>query len=441
MTAYRFPKGFMWGTATSAYQVEGAAQEDGRGPSIWDEFCATPGKSHEGQSGATACDHYHRWAEDLDLVRAIGFGSYRFSVAWPRVFPDGVGAPNQKGLDFYHRIVDGCLERGIEPFVCLYHWDLPLALEKKGGWRERRTSAEFADYAAFMAGALGDRVKWWITFNEIPCIIHAGYENGDHAPGWRAPRKVVRQVAHHVLLAHGLAVQAVRANARRTSVGIVHNFHPPVPFSERAEDVAEARHHFETLNGWLLDPMLRGAYPKTELRGLGKDAPRILRGDMGTIAQPLDWFGVNFYTSWDVVTADGRRRDVERHYPRTDMDWPVTEDGVYWLLRWMHELYGCASLFVSENGCGYPDKIDADGCVEDFARIQYLRSHLRMVHRAVTEGLPVRGYHLWSLLDNFEWAYGYSKRFGMVHVNYETFQRTPKLSARWMRQVIEDNGL
>jgi beta-glucosidase len=441
MTTWQFPPDFVWGVAASAYQIEGATDADGRGPSTWDEFCSRPGTTVGGQSGRFACDHYHRWPADLDLIRDHGFQSYRFSTAWPRVVPDGDGAVNDRGLDFYDRLVDGMLARGIRPMLCLHHWDLPLALERDGGWRNRRTVEAFARYADVVARRLGDRIMWWSPINEIPVVLHEGYRLGTHAPGLREPERVIRQVAHHMLLAQGLATQAVRAVVPRATVGMIHNAHVPMPLSESPDDVAAARARFSSENDWLLHPVYRGGYPAAEWERLGADQPRVEDGDMAAIATPMDFFGLNYYLSWEVVSAAHGVALTEKHFPRTFMGWDIVEDGIYWALRFAHECYAPRQLLVTENGCGYPDEPGTHGRIDDFARIQYFRSHLRMVHRAIREGLPVGGFWVWSILDNFEWAYGYGKRFGIVHVNFETMQRTPKTSAAWWRWVIANNGL
>ena len=440
MPKYAFPASFLWGAATASYQIEGAVEEEGRGPSIWDVFCAKPGAIREGQSGRHACDHYHRWKDDLDLLERLGFGAYRFSVAWPRIFPGGTGAVNLQGLDFYDRLVDGLLERKIEPMLTLYHWDLPQALEDKGGWRSRATAEAFAPYAAIVAQKLGDRVKLWATHNEMPCIVGLGYRTGEHAPGARESEQVIRRITHNVLLAHGLGVQAIRSEAKKAEVGIVHNPFMTLPFTEREEDIRAAREAFIEDSAWMLDPIFRGSYPAAQRKRLGKDAPEIKRGDLKTIAQPLDWFGLNLYTATQFARADIGPRSLEPHFPRTDMSWPITEEVLYWALRFIHELYAPPAMYITENGACYPDQVNADGRVEDYARLAYIRAHLRGVHRAASEKIPVKGYFAWSLLDNFEWGFGYAKRFGIVHVNFETQKRTPKASAEWLSKVIQDKG-
>lgn len=438
---WQFPRNFVWGIAASAYQIEGAVCDDGRGPSIWDEFCARPGATAQGQTGAVACDHYHRWNADLDLIADYGFRSYRLSTAWPRIIPDGDGAVNGKGLDFYDRLVDGLLARDISPMVCLYHWDLPAALERKGGWQSRTTVEAFARYAGIVARRLGDRVKWWGPINEIPVILHEGYRHGTHAPGLKAPEQVISQVAHHLLLAQGLATLSIRAELPKATVGMIHNAFVPVPFSESPEDVAAAQSRFAEENDWLLHPVFRGSYPAARWNALGADIPRVQDGDLDAIATPLDFFGLNYYLSWEVVSTHAGAVHTEKHFPRTFMGWDIVEDGLYWGLRFAQECYAPRALLVTENGCGYPDEPNVAGRIDDFARIAYFRAHLRMLHRAISEGLPVGGYWVWSILDNFEWAYGYSKRFGLTFVNFESQERIPKESARWWKRVIAQNGL
>jgi beta-glucosidase len=441
MPVYGFPNGFLWGTATAAYQIEGAVEEDGRGASIWDAFCDRPGAIWQGQSGRIACDHYHRWKSDLDLMKRLGISAYRFSVAWPRIFPEGTGAPNEQGLDFYDRLVDGLRRRGIEPMLTLYHWDLPLALERKGGWRNRDTARAFGAYAEAVARRLGDRVRLWVTFNEMPCIIHLGHREGSHAPGAKEPEKVVRQLTHHLLVAHGLGVQAVRAAAPKpVHVGLVHVPHIAQPFTERREDVDFARRVFEEQNAWLLDPVFRARYPVAERRRLGKDAPTAAPGDWKIISQPVDFLGINVYGAVEIARADLGRRPFEKHYPMTDMNTPLTDESIYWACRFTRELYNPAAMYITENGRSEWDDVNADGQVEDYARVEYLKSYLKGVHRAIREKLPVRGYFVWSLLDNFEWAYGYSKRFGIVFVNFDTQERNPKASAEWYAEAIRANG-
>lgn len=442
MAAYTFPSGFLWGCAAASYQIEGATSEDGRGESIWDRFCKRPGAVRHGQSGAMACDHYHRWREDLDLIRDLGFGAYRFSIAWPRIFPQGTGAPNERGIAFYDRLVDGMLERGIEPMCTLYHWDLPQALEDRGGWRVRETADAFARYAETMARRLGDRVAMWSTFNEMNCLIDLGYRDGIHAPGAREDRKTWRQVAHHVLLAHGLGVQALRAAAPRpVRAGLVHNPVVFQPFYENSGHIDFAREQFIHHNSWMMDPLVHGRYPEARWREAGADVPDVQDGDLATIAQRLDFWGLNFYGVSQVAHAQWGLRPWEKHHPRTGIGWAVTPDVLYWAVRTACETYNLPEVYITENGCAQPDDINADGRVEDYARIDYLTGALRGLHRAAAEGFPVKGYFVWSILDNFEWHQGYSQRFGITFVNYETQQRTPKASALWLREVMRNNGL
>ncbi|MCX7047996.1 MAG: GH1 family beta-glucosidase [Candidatus Sumerlaeota bacterium] len=438
MNPLSFPKDFLWGAATASYQIEGAAKEDGRGASIWDTFCAKPGAVWGGQSGAVSCDHYHRWESDLDLMKSLGVKAYRFSVAWPRVFPEGKGAINPKGLDFYSRLVDGLLARGIQPWLTLYHWDLPQALEDSGGWRMRSTPLHFGEYCAAVARRLGDRVENWMTLNEMPCIVDLGHRSGVHAPGCKEPEKVIRQVNHHTLLAHGLAVQAVRANAGRpVRVGLVHNPGLAEPFSEENADVEAARAFYSKINGWMLDPVFKGAYPEAQWKELGKDVPDVTDGDLKVINAPMDYLGLNLYCCWSGAVRAGKEPiGYERHFPRTGMDWPINPDCLYWACRFTRELYAPKEIYITENGCAFDDAINADGKVEDFARVEYLRSYLKGLSRAAAESPAIKGYFVWSFMDNFEWAYGYSKRFGIVYVNYETQQRIPKASFEWYRRLI-----
>lgn len=443
MSAYQFPEGFVWGAATASYQIEGAVEADGRAPSIWDDFCARPGRVRDGQSGRHACDHYRLWRDDIALMADLGLKAYRFSVAWPRVVPAGSGSVNPKGLDFYERLVDGLLEKGIQPYLTLYHWDLPSALEAKGGWRNRDTAVAFADYSTAVARRLGDRVATWTTFNELQCIINLGHRTGEHAPGATEPEPVMRQLIHHLLLGHGLAVQAVRAAVPNARVGLVHNPLPILPLTETEPDLEGARRWFVENNGWTMEPLFRGKYPETEWQRLGDAVPKVADNDMATISQPLDFLGLNVYGVAGFVR--GPEPKVIPHspgFPSTDFNWAITPDCLYWILRHSAELYPVPrELYITENGCACADQVDKEGEVNDTARIEYLRGHLRAAHRAVTEGIPLRGYFVWSLMDNFEWAFGYSKRFGIVHVAFETQKRTPKMSAHWYSHVIRANGL
>ena len=432
-----FPSDFVWGASASAYQIEGAAYEDGRGESIWDRFCATPGKVRAGETGEIACDFYHRYPEDIALMRELGLDAFRFSIAWPRVLPDGVGAVNEAGLDFYDRLVDALLEAGVRPFVNLFHWDLPQTLEDAGGWPERATAEAFAEYAETVAERLGDRVEDWVTHNEPYCTSWLGYGLGRHAPGRTSVRDALA-ASHHALLAHGWAVEAVRRAAPAAEVGIVVDLWPIHPASDSPADVAAARAEDGVRNRWFVDPLLRGAYPADVLERFADCAPPVRDGDLATIAVPLDFVGVNNY-SRRVVRAgqDGGAVDVRPpDAALTDMGWEVYPDGLRESLVRLHREYGVASLYVSENGAAFPDVRSHDGRVHDLERIAYLEGYVGAVAAALAEGVPVRGYFVWSLLDNFEWSHGYSKRFGIVHVDYPTLERVPKDSFAWYRELI-----
>ena len=434
-----FGPDFVWGVATSAYQIEGAVAEDGRRPSIWDTFSRVPGAVAGGDTGDVACDHYHRWPEDVALLSRLGVTGYRFSVAWPRVVPGGTGPVNPRGLAFYDRLVDALLDAGIRPFVTLYHWDLPQALQDRGGWPERATAEAFADYAGVVAAALGDRVTDWATLNEPLCSAWIGHLEGRMAPGWTDLTAAVR-ASFHLHLGHGLAVRAVRANAALTaSVGIVNNLSPCEPASDQPEDVAAARRADGHTNRWWLDPIHGRGYPEDMLRVYGVDLPE--RGDdLVTIAEPLDWLGVNYYFR-DVVADDPagpapHTRAVRvPGSRRTAMDWEVHPAGLTELLLRLTREYHAHRLYVTENGSAYRDRVDA-GRVDDPERTRYLEEHLAACAAAVRRGAPLAGYFAWSLLDNFEWAYGYDKRFGLVHVDYPTQTRTVKASGHRYAELI-----
>jgi beta-glucosidase len=405
--AQRFPGNFVWGVATSAYQIEGAAHEDGRGDSIWDEFCRRPGAIKDGSSGERACDHYHRLGEDIALIASLGVKAYRFSLAWPRVQPLGAGEWNDKGFDFYDRLVDGLLERGVAPYLTLYHWDLPQALQESGGWMNRDTVGRFADYAAEVGRRFGGRAASITTHNEPWVVAILGHEAGIFAPGLKS-QKSAMQVAHHLLLSHGVALQAMRAGRCPAPLGIVLNQSPTHPATASAEDHAKARLDDGLTIRWYMDALLHGCYPEDVLAFLGEDAPQIAPGDMEAIRQPLDFLGINYYTR--NVSGTGAPRDpVESGKEVTDMGWEVME-----------------------NGAAYPDRL-VGGRVADAARIRYLQLHIAAMADALERGVDVRGYFVWSLLDNFEWADGYTKRFGLVFVDYATQRRTLKDSALWYR--------
>lgn len=428
----KFPPQFVWGAATSAFQIEGAASDDGRAPSIWDRFCLQPGAIVDRSNGDVACDHYHRLESDLDLMVELGLRAYRFSVSWSRVQPDGAGAWNDKGLGFYDRLIDGLLARGLAPYLTLYHWDLPLALQEQGGWARRDVTQRFADYAATLALRFGDRVASIATHNEPWVAATLGHQHGTHAPGVRDRRQAF-QVAHHLLLSHGLALQAMRAAGTRAPLGIVLNQGPIVPASDNADDRAKARLEDGLLIRWYMDPLLRGNYPQDALEHLGADAPPVHDGDLRTIGAPLDWLGLNYYTR----SVVGAQPAPPRHAGETtDMGWEVYPQGLTELLLRLQCDYPLPPVYITENGAAYADPPAADGRVHDPARTDYLRRHIGAVADAIAAGVDVRGYFVWSLFDNFEWAFGYSKRFGIVHVDFETQRRTPKDSARWYRDFI-----
>jgi len=423
---------FLWGAATSAYQIEGAAGEDGRGPSIWDTFCRIPGAIADGSSGDIACDHYHRSESDLDLIAELGLEAYRFSIAWPRVQPAGAGAINPRGLDFYERLVDGLLQRGVQPFVTLYHWDLPQALQDRGGWGARDTALRFADYAALVGRRLGDRVASIATHNEPWIVAELGHRTGVHAPGLRE-RRLAMQVMHHLLLGHGLAVQALRAVDARLPLGIVLNAAPVHPASGHAADVAQARLEDGLLVRWSLDALMHGRYPADVLEHLGDDAPAVRGGELDSVREPIDFLGINYY-SRQLASADARRPGPTSRVV-TDMGWEVFPQGLTELLLRLHRDYRLPPIYITECGAACRDQLD-DGRVHDEARIDFIRQHIAAVERAVDAGVDVRGFFVWSLLDNFEWANGYRKRFGIVHVDYPTQRRVPKDSALWYREFI-----
>jgi beta-glucosidase len=456
-----FPPDFLWGSATASYQIEGAAREDGRTPSIWDTFSHTPGKVLGGDTGDVACDHSHRFRDDITLMSSLGLRAYRFSVSWSRVQPTGRGPAVQRGLDFYRELVDGLLERGITPAITLYHWDLPQELEDAGGWPARETAERFADYAALVGEALGDRVRMWATHNEPFCAAFLGYGSGVHAPGRTEPESVLK-AAHHLNLSHGLATQALRSVLpKNAQIGITFNPVVARPYSQSPADADAARRIDALQTRIFTDPVLHGAYPEDLKRDTARvsDWSFVHDGDEATIRQPLDWMGLNYYTPSVVSAAeDGDPTEgadghgSSEHSPwvgsadlvrfhlapgeRTEMGWVIDPTGLSeLLLRFSRERPGLP-LYITENGGAFEDKADESGLVHDPDRIAYLHGHLGAVHEAMAQGADVRGYFVWSLLDNFEWAYGYSKRFGVVHVDFETLQRTPKASARWYAEVI-----
>lgn len=434
----RFPTDFVWGVATSAFQIEGAARTDGKGPSIWDEFCRVPGAIADGGNGDIACDHYHRWESDLDLIAEIGVTAYRFSISWPRVQPSGTGAVNQQGLAFYDRLVDGLLKRGIRPYITLYHWDLPAELQRRdGGWSSRDTAYRFADYAQIVTRHLGDRVASIATHNEPWVSAVLGYERGVFAPGVR-DRRVAYQASHHLLLSHGLAVQAMRAIGTQAESGIVLNMSPVYPATDSSLDVHQARLEDGRLIRWYADAIFKGRYPADILDHLGEDAPLIQSGDAELIAQPCDFLGINYYHP-TVSSSSNPAAPATRGASVTDMGWEVAPHRLAELLMRLQRDYQLPPIFITENGAAYRDSV-VDGRVEDELRRQYIESHVLAVAQAMEQGVNAKGYFVWSLLDNFEWAEGYSKRFGIVHVDYDTQRRTLKRSAQWYRSLMRAAG-
>ncbi len=452
-----FPVDFVWGGATAAYQVEGAFDLDGRGRSIWDTYSHTPGRTVGGDTGDVAIEHYHRYRDDVALIADLGLNAYRFSVSWPRIQPDGTGPANQAGLDFYRRLVDELLGRGVDPWITLYHWDLPQALEDAGGWPVRDTAQRFADYAGLVHAALGDRVSSWSTLNEPFCSSLVGYAAGAHAPGRTEPAAALRAV-HHLLLGHGLANQVIRAADPQAEVGITVNLYAISPAGSSEADLDAARRVDGLQNRIWLDPLLLGHYPEDVLAdveplgGLGE----IRDGDLELISGPLDFLGVNYY-SRHVVTGEPAAsagpeeattwvgsehvRTVLRGLPQTEMGWEVDPDGLYEVLSRLRSDYPEIPLLITENGAAFDDQVGPDGEVHDPRRVAYLDSHLRACHRAISDGVPLHGYFVWSVFDNFEWAWGYAKRFGVVHVDYTSQRRTPKDSARYYSGVARAGEL
>ncbi|MBC7956125.1 MAG: beta-glucosidase [Cytophagales bacterium] len=433
MTQQKFPAGFVWGVATSAYQIEGAANEDGRGKSIWDTFSHTPGNTFQGHTGDVACDHYHRYAQDIELIAGLGVDAYRFSIAWPRVQPTGKGAWNTKGLDFYDRLVDGLLAKGIAPHATLYHWDLPQALQDEGGWGARDTTDRFADYAEVMGRRLGDRLATLCTHNEPWCTAQLGHRIGQFAPGARDPQLAV-QVAHHLLLSHGKALLALRASGVKTPLGIVLNQSSVTPATASAADAALAEREYALFVRWFMDPIFLKRYPTAP--GVSF-YPVAHENDFEVIAQPLDFLGINYYTRiW--ASSEEPPRPAPNLHGASDMGWENYPQGLTELLLQVNRDYTLPPVYITENGTASADVL-VNGRVNDVPRIEYLRTHLDAIHAAMQEGVDVRGFFYWSLLDNYEWNSGYDKRFGLIHVDYETQARTPKDSAGWYRSFIQRN--
>jgi beta-glucosidase len=430
----RFPRDFVWGTATSAFQIEGAARLDGKGPSIWDEFCRIPGAIADGSNGDVACDHYHRVESDLDLIAHLGVTAYRFSISWPRVQPLGTGALNPAGLDFYDRLVDGLLERKVQPYATLYHWDLPAELQRSdGGWLSRDTAYRFADYAQIIAQRLGDRVASFATHNEPWVTTVLGYERGIFAPGIR-DRRIAYQAGHHLLISHGLAMQAIRQTRTRADVGIVLNMSPVYPATDSDLDVGHARLEDGRLVRWYMDALFKAHYPADVLEYLGADAPRAQPGDAELIAQPCDFLGVNYYHPTTSSSANPAS-PASSGAAVTDMGWEVAPHSLADLLLRLNRDYVLPPVFITENGAAYEDQV-VDGKVEDEQRRHYIELHVAAIADVIQRGVNVKGYFVWSLMDNFEWAEGYRQRFGIVHVDFATLRRTLKRSALWYQSLL-----
>ena len=450
---YEFPENFVWGAAAASYQIEGAWDVDGKGPSDWDMFTEKPGAIFEGHTGRVACDHYHRYPEDVALMKTLGLRAYRLSFCWPRIIPEGVGTINEKGLAFYDRLIDELLGAGIEPWVTLFHWDYPLALFRRGGWQNPDSARWFADYASLIGQRFSDRVRHFFTVNEPQVYIGFGLHQGRHAPGLQLPMKEVLQAGHHTLIGHGLGVQALRASARQPlTIGYAPVGVPLMPF--KADDPAEVevarRATFDVTemscwnNAWWMDPVYLGHYPEQALEFYGNVAPKVGPTDMETIAQPLDMFGMNTYQGAFVASDSDAPRGYRRvafppGFPRTAFNWPVIPEALHYGPKFFYERYGLP-IVVTENGLSCRDWVSTDGRVHDAARIDFLRRYLRKFHAAGQDGVPIAGYFQWSILDNFEWAEGYKERFGLIHVDYQSQKRTPKDSFYWYQKVIADNG-
>lgn len=440
MAEYRFPKGFVWGCASASYQIEGSPLADGAGESIWHRFVHTTDKIMNGDTGDVACDHYHRYREDVALMKKLGLHSYRFSVAWPRVLPQGKGSVNQPGLDFYNRLVDELLAAGIKPCLTLYHWDLPQALQDLGGWANGDTALWFRDYAALLFDTLGDRVKFWITLNEPFVIAFIGHGLGIHAPGVTDIETMLK-VGHTLLRAHGHAVKAFRENGRAGEIGITLDMETTMPASDSPEDKAAAERYRAFTDRWFLDPVTLGKYPDALVKAF-PNIPQFDPADVKLITQPLDFIGVNNYTRSVWQHNDLGFLQASQVFPEGKYSemWEVYPEGLYLLLTWLHRNYKLPPLYITENGACFPDTVEPDGSINDDDRLEYVRDYLKSCHRAIKEGVDLRGYYLWSLTDNFEWGFGYSRRFGIIHVDFKTQKRTIKKSGHWYSNVIKNNG-
>jgi len=447
MTKLLFPKDFIWGAATASYQIEGAYQEDGKGESIWDRFSHTPGKVENGDTGDIACDHYHKYREDIALMKEIGLDSYRLSISWTRILPEGKGELNQAGLDFYRKLINELIDAGIEPAITLYHWDLPQALQEEGGWANRDTIKYFVEYAEILFKEFGDIVPRWITHNEPWVVAFMGNSTGEHAPGFK-DHKLALQVAHNLLVSHGLAVKKFRELGLSAEIGITLNMNSVYPLTDSKKDQQAAEIMEDYINDWFLDPLYKGRYPE-KLAKMYKEKYgeiEIEDGDMDIIQEKTDFLGINYYTrallkhnpDSDFFQIDHVRPEDSEY---TAMDWEVYPKGLYDLLIKLNREYTDQDLYITENGAAFDDKIGEDGRVDDKKRIDFLKNHFISAHKAIEDGVPLKGYYVWSLMDNFEWAFGYNKRFGIIHVNYDTCERTLKESAHWYKEVIANNSV
>lgn len=446
-----FSKEFIWGAATSSYQIEGAAYEDGRGLTVWEDFCNTPGKTFNGQNGDIACDHYHRYKEDVDIMSTLGIQAYRFSIAWSRILPNGIGEINEKGLAFYDNLVNELLSKGIVPYITLFHWDLPFDLYRRGGWQNPDSPKWFANYAKIVAERLGDRVKNFITFNEPQCFIGLGHVTGDHAPGNIMSRKSTLEMAHNVMLAHGLAVQAIRSVVKDVKVGYAPTSTGTYPVTNSKEDIEAARQAYFTVQPdpnnylwsvtWWSDPVMLGVYPEDGIKLYEKDMPKIGQDDMKIISQPIDFYGQNIYNGAPIKAGKNGFEWVNRPvgYTKTAIGWPVTPECLYWAPKFLYERYK-KPIVITENGMSAHDSISVDGKVHDPNRIDFMYRYIREMKKAVEDGVDISAYFAWSLMDNFEWAKGYYDRFGMVYVDFETQIRTIKDSGYWYKELIASNG-
>ena len=454
MTNCKFPKKFIWGAAAASYQIEGAWKADGKGESIWDRFSHTPGKIARGETGDVACDHYHKYKEDVELIKQIGLHAYRLSVSWPRIFPNGAGKVNPKGLDFYDRLIDELLKNDITPFFTLYHWDLPQKLEDKGGWRNKATSYAFADYAKEFTKHFSDRVTHWMTQNEMICASDAGYKKGSQAPGAKEDVKTVNQVRHNLMLAHGLGVLAIRANTKKKcEVGLAHNSGLMIPKTKSKKDLAALKLAYEDSrnwdsNGWWLEPIFNGSYPTQAWENYGKNVPAITPKEMKIISTPIDFYGLNVYFG-ELVEGfykDGklnyREAPYPKNHPKTSMDWDINTECTYYGIKFISENYKVKKFYITENGAAFNDVVSKDGRVHDKVRVKFLKSHVASAHRLFKDGINLAGYFVWSLMDNYEWAFGYDKRFGLIYVDYKNNQkRILKDSALWYKEVIKNNAV